>query len=203
MQGSKNMKLVKTVFMMCLIVIVASPIWAQNNQRARSSARVGCANCPLVQTTLPTEPLSAEETSHLFYIREEEKLALDIYQALFSKWRMRIFYNIAASEKRHFDAIGTLITRYGLSDPAQAAAGVFTNPDLQKLYDELLAKGNLSLLDALQVGVLVEETDIDDLKAAIAVTDNRDLLTVYGNLMNGSLNHLSAFDSHIETASSN
>jgi len=197
------MKLVKTFFMMCLIVIVASPIWAQNNQRARSNARVGCANCPLVQTSFPAEPLSAEETSHLLYIREEEKLALDIYQALFSKWRMRIFYNIAVSEKRHFDAIGTLITRYELPDPAQATAGVFTNPDLQKLYDELLAKGNLSLLDALQVGVLIEETDIDDLKAAIAVTDNRDLLTVYGNLMNGSLNHLSAFNSHIETASSN
>ena len=55
----------------------------------------------------------------------------------------------------------------------------------------------------LEVGVIIEETDIDDLKAAIAVTDNKDILTVYGNLMNGSLNHLAAFNSHIETLSAN
>ena len=147
--------------------------------------------------------MSAEETNHLLYIREEEKLARDIYQALYSRWNVRIFSRIAASEQRHFDAVGTLINRYGLPDPAQPATGVFVNSDLQKLFDDLLAKGNISLLDALQVGVAIEETDIDDLKAAIAETDNRDILTVYGNLLNGSLNHLSAFNSHIETSSAN
>jgi hypothetical protein len=202
-QGSITMKFVKTIFVICLIVIAAMPISAQNGQRMRNGGRNGCANCPLAQTTFAAQPLSAEEVVHLLYMREEEKLALDIYQALYSKWNMRIFSNIASSEQRHFDAVGTLISRYKLSDPAQATAGVFTNPDLQKLYNDLLAKGNLTLLDALEVGVTIEETDIADLKAAIAVTDNKDVLTVYGNLLNGSLNHLSAFNSHIETASSN
>ena len=197
------MKFVKTFMMMFLIVIAATPAWAQNGQRLRTGGRNGCASCPLSQTAFAVQPLSAEEAAHLLYIREEEKLARDIYQALYSKWQVRIFNNIAASEQRHFDAIGTLIKRYGLSDPAQTTAGIFTNPDLQKLYDDLFAKGNLSLLDALQVGVAIEETDIDDLKAAIAVTDNRDVLTVYGNLLNGSLSHLSAFNSHIEAVNLN
>ena len=191
------MKFVKTLIMMCLIVIAAAPVWAQNGQRPKSARRNGCANCPLAQSAIAVQPLNTEEATHLLYIREEEKLALDIYQALYSKWQVRIFSNIAASEQRHFDAIGTLIDRYGLSDSAQPTAGFFTNSDLQKLFDDLLAKGNLSLLDALQVGVAIEEQDIDDLKAAISATDKRDILTVYGNLLNGSLNHLSAFNSRI------
>ena len=197
------MKFVKTFLMLFLIVIAATTAWAQNGQRPRNGGRNGCVSCPLSQTAFAVQPLSAEEATHLLYMREEEKLARDVYQVLFSKWNVRIFNNIAVSEQRHYDAVGTLISRYKLTDPAQETAGVFTNPDLQALYDQLIARGNTSLLDALQVGVTIEETDIDDLKAAIAVTDNRDVLTVYGNLLNGSLNHLSAFNSHIEAVSSN
>jgi hypothetical protein len=197
-----TMKLVKMLFVICLIAIAAIPISAQNGQRMRNGGGNGCANCPLAQTTFSTQPLSAEEATHLLYIREEEKLARDVYQVLYSKWNVRIFSNIASSEQRHFDAVGTLISRYKLTDPAQATAGVFTNPDLQALYSQLIAQGSISLLDALQVGVKIEETDIDDLKAAIDVTNNKDVLTVYGNLLNGSLNHLAAFSSHFETLSS-
>ena len=196
------MKLVKTFIVLCLIVIVAAPLMAQNGPRRHNGCQNGGVNCPLAQTALAVQPLNSEEAAHLLYMREEEKLALDIYQALYSKWNVRIFSNIAASEQRHFDALGILILRYGLSDPAQTTAGVFTNPDLQKIYSDLLAVGELTLTDALQAGVTVEETDIDDLKAAIADTDNRDLLTVYGNLLNGSANHLSAFNSHLEAVKS-
>ena len=133
----------------------------------------------------------------LLFMREEEKLAMDVYQALSQKWDLRIFSNIAAAEKRHFDAIGTLIIRYDLSDPALPAPGAFTNAELQKLYNDLLAKGERSLVDALQVGVIIEEKDIADLKDAISTTDKKDILTIYGNLQNGSLNHLSAFNSRL------
>jgi hypothetical protein len=61
----------------------------------------------------------------------------------------------------------------------------------------------LSLVDALQVGASIEDMDIDDLKAGITVTDNKDILMIYGNLLNGSINHLAAFNSHLETLSKN
>ncbi len=43
------------------------------------------------------------------------------------------------------------------------------------------------------MGVLIEQTDIADLQARLAQTDNADIQLVYNNLLNGSYNHLSAF----------
>ncbi len=197
------MKLVKTFFVICLLGIIAIPVLAQNGQRARKARQGSCANCPLAQTAFAAQPLSSEEAAQLLFMREEEKLARDVYQALNEKWGVQVFARIAVSEQRHFDAIGTLIKRYELTDPAQESAGSFTNPDLQKFYDDLMARGNESLLEALKVGVEIEETDIDDLKAAIAATDHKDLLTVYTNLLNGSLNHFSAFNNNVEILGSN
>ena len=196
------MKLTKTFLMISLIAIAVAPAWAQRGQGLRNGARNGVGNCLLLQSSDTAQPLSTAEEKDLMLFREEEKLARDVYQALFAKWGVRIFNNIAVSEQRHFDAIGILIERYGLKDPAQPTAGVFADPDLQQLYYDLIAKGDVSLLDALQVGVVIEEKDIKDLKAAMAITDNKDVLRVYSNLLNGSLNHLSAFDSHIDSVSS-
>ncbi len=135
--------------------------------------------------------LTDGEESWLIYMREEEKLARDVYQALFARWGLPVFSNIAASEQRHMDAIKTLLDRYGLADPAAGKApGEFRNQDLQELYGILIERGDESTIEALRVGVEIEETDIDDLTAAIAAARRRDIKTVYTNLMNGSLNLL-------------
>jgi hypothetical protein len=197
------MKLAKAFLVICLLMCATAVAAAQNGRGYGNADGKGNAVCPRLTSSYALQPLSAEEAAKLLFIREEEKLALDVYQALYEKWQIRIIGRIATSEKRHFDAIGTLLTRYGLSDPAKPTAGVFTNPDLQRLYADLYSKGTTSLLDALEVGVIIEEKDIDDLKAAIAITDNKDTLTVYGNLLNGSLNHLAAFNSHLETINAN
>ena len=130
----------------------------------------------------------------LAFMREEEKLAHDVYTALYEKWGLRVFSNIAASEQRHTDAIAVLIDRYGYADPVDGnGAGVFEDATLQALYDELVAKGLTSVSDALAVGVLIEETDIADLQARIAHTTEADVRSVYENLLSGSYNHLDAF----------
>lgn len=140
--------------------------------------------------------LTTDEAATLIYMREEEKLARDVYNYLYDVWGTPVFATIAASEQRHMDALLTLINKYSLSDPAQGP-GVFTNPDLQALYNKLIADGSVSVLAALEVGVVIEETDIADLEAAIAETGKRDLQRVYTNLMDGSYNHLAAFEAHI------
>jgi hypothetical protein len=138
--------------------------------------------------------LTQDEAQLLRFMREEEKLAHDVNQEMFAKWRMRIFSNISQSETRHFSAIGVLLTRYGVDDPARGLpAGVYINPDLAALYKQLIQKGNLSFKDALEVGVLIEKTDIADLKRTTQSTDKTGIKTVYTNLMAGSLNHLDAF----------
>lgn len=139
-------------------------------------------------------PLNSDQTATLLFMREEEKLARDVYTALYKEWKQKIFKNIAASEQRHMDAILKKIDMFGLSDPALAEAGKFSNADLQNLYDALLAKGKASYIDALLVGATIEDMDIRDLRAAmIAVTDNLPLETTYRHLLQGSENHLRAF----------
>ncbi|MCA9647058.1 MAG: DUF2202 domain-containing protein [Polyangiaceae bacterium] len=136
--------------------------------------------------------LSAAEQEGLIFTREEEKLARDVYSALADG--RPIFDNISSSEQRHFDAIGDLLDKYGLEDPTVGlGAGQFSNPDLQKLYDDLVAQGSHGPDDALEVGCLIEELDIHDLDSALAATTHSDIQSVYENLQRGSRNHLRAF----------
>jgi hypothetical protein len=141
--------------------------------------------------------LTSAEKYWLTYMREEEKLARDVYLVLYDRWRLAIFSNISQSEQTHMDAIKTLLDRYGLPDPVTAEVGEFSDRALQKLYDDLIAQGSISEVEALKVGVTIEETDIDDLNTAIATTIRKDIKTVYGNLLQGSLNHLKAFVSNL------
>ena len=142
--------------------------------------------------SIPASELSSQEASDLLFMREEEKLARDVYNTLSATWNLPTFQNIAASEQIHMDQIGLLLTRYNLTDPAKAP-GVFTNATLQDLYNKLIAQGNLSIGDALKVGGAIEEIDIRDLQTRLAQTDNADIQQVYNSLMNGSYNHLNAF----------
>jgi len=141
--------------------------------------------------------LSAAESEALIYLREEEKLAHDVYVALYEKWGLRVFQNISQSEQTHTEAIKTLLDRYGLADPASNTPGIFTNSDLQSLYNELAGRGGLSVVEALKVGAAIEEIDILDLEKRLAETDNADIRQVFNSLMQGSYNHLQAFASNI------
>ena len=146
-----------------------------------------------------TGELSAEESAALLYMREEEKLAHDVYVTLYAQWDLPVFQNISQSEQTHTDAVKTLIDRYGLADPTSSSVGVFTNPELQALYTDLVARGSQSLAEALKVGAAIEEIDILDLEERLAQTDNADIQQVFNNLMNGSTNHLRAFISTLNT----
>ncbi len=143
--------------------------------------------------------LSQEEIDGLLYMREEEKLARDVYLTLYEKWGTPVFNNIARSEQTHTDTVKELLDRYNLPDPAAGQeVGHFSNPDLQALYEQLVAQGSQSEIEALKVGAAIEEIDILDLEERLAQTDNEDIQLVYENLMAGSRNHLRAFVSVLE-----
>ena len=142
--------------------------------------------------------LDATETEDLLFMREEEKLARDTYLTLYDTWLQNIFQNIARSEQRHMDTMLNMIEYYRLEDPvSDDTVGVFANPALAALYDDLVARGSVSLLEALHVGAYIEELDIGDLRAAIERTDEVPLINAYENLLAGSRNHLRAFVSQI------
>lgn len=159
------------------------------------------AAAPAVQVSVPpvvpgatSTALAASEAASLIFMREEEKLARDVYQSLATTWSLPVFTNIAASEQSHMDALKTLLDRYGLADPtAGKAQGEFTNPDLQALYTQLVARGETSLPEALAVGAAIEEIDILDLQGRTTVATPTDVAQVYQQLLQGSYNHLRSF----------
>jgi hypothetical protein len=144
---------------------------------------------------LPMEPLSEAEIAGILYMREEEKLARDVYLVLFDQWGLTVFDNISSSEQTHMDAVYTLIERYDLEDPVtDGRVGAFTNATLKELYDTLVEQGAASVVEALRVGAAIEEIDILDLMRELEENvDNADVTLVYENLMKGSRNHLRAF----------
>lgn len=145
-------------------------------------------------TNLPLETLDSAERERILFIREEEKLAYDVYQTLFDRYGVKIFQNIPNSEMSHMEATLSIIKKYQLIDPMDRnPRGIFTDPALQFLYNALVSQGQVSLLAAYQVGAKIEELDIYDLNKSIAVTNNQDVKLVYDFLNKGSRNHLRSF----------
>jgi hypothetical protein len=146
-----------------------------------------------ISTTNGTE-LTDDEIASLVYMREEEKLAHDVYLTLYDLYGLPIFKNIARSEQTHTEAVKQLLDVFDIPDPADTSpAGVFVDPELQNLYDELIQTGSQSLGDALKVGAVIEEIDILDLEENLDFAENENIRNVFINLIRGSENHLRAF----------
>ena len=144
-----------------------------------------------------TPELTANDVAGLLWMREEEQLAHDVYTVLGDEWGLRIFRNIADAERRHVERVVGLLDEFGIDDPmADQPSGTFTIPEVQQFYDTLVADGRTSLVAALEVGALIEETDIVDLRSR--ATDVEAIQTAYDELEQGSQNHLRAFVSQLE-----
>jgi len=141
--------------------------------------------------------LSQAEKNMLIQMREEEKLARDVYLYLYDKYEVQIFANISNSEQTHMSKVLTLLLQYDIPDPALSNQGEFSNSSLQDLYNQLIQAGETSLIDALKVGATIEDLDIHDLEEFSELTQNQDILEVFANLTCGSRNHMRGFYSQI------
>lgn len=149
-----------------------------------------------LSASLCAQTLSESEKSGILLMREEEKMARDVYQVLNEKWDQMPFVHISESEIRHMGEMKLLIDKYKLQDPVEKTAdrrGEFENQLLKSLYEELTASGKTSLEAAFRAGAKVEEVDIRDLKEAMARTSNEEIKSTYTYLVRASENHLRAF----------
>ena len=131
-------------------------------------------------------------------MREEEKLARDVYLTLYDMWGLRTFSNIARAEQKHMDAVAYLLDIHNIEDSVkEAGVGVFTNKEIGALYTSLVEKGSTSIVEAIKVGALIEDLDIADLMKILSETTETDAIRVYENLLRGSENHMRSFISQL------
>lgn len=168
--------------------------------------------------------LDATEVSHLTFMREEEKLARDVYLTFSQMYPAQsVFGSIGTmSEQTHTDTMRDKLTQYSLPDPnpdtnnLPGSIGLFYGQEwgdyFSEKFNQLIDKGSVSELDALYVGAFIEELDMNDIAVCPKVmvdagypqvcglnyTDARGLQRSYANLINGSENHLRAFVGQIE-----
>lgn len=155
-------------------------------------------------TETPSQSAPAQATASdtlaedLTFMREEERMARDLYLAFAEKYGDdTAFARIAKSEQRHFDATGRMLENFGLEDPSDGLeAGTYADDELTALYEELLEQGMASLEDAYDAAIAVEEADIADLTAAIERTTDDAATRLFENLKRGSEQHLAAYTAY-------
>lgn len=140
--------------------------------------------------------LTDADVSTLLFMIEEEKMERDVYDELFEQTGLVQFDKIADSEQTHYETLLKTAEKLGIDTGSLSTEeGVFTNTEIQYLYDQLVLSGSASTEAAVEIGILIEETDITDLQTTIDTTEISLLGGVYNNLLDASYNHLNAFES--------
>lgn len=169
---------------------LSSPSTSQSN-----SAQQPTSNESEEENVLPEPKKNTKTTEEqLLYLIEEEKLAHDVYTKMFEKYGAQVFGNILESESTHQSRVLALLVARGIDDPRSQEVGVFVNAELQTLYDALIEKGNISAKDAYEVGVMIEEKDINDISLQLSTATDQDVIDALEALRRGSENHLRAFN---------
>lgn len=178
------------------ISLVDENLTAITNEITISSA-IQTRDISSVLDLYPTYDLNQTQIDDLKFMYQEEKVARDIYMKMYELWNLNIFNNISKAEQMHMDSVRAILVKYNIDIPVLSdTVGVFDLSDLQTLYNNLLASGQVSSTEALKVGKLIEETDISDLNAKILIAPD-DIKAIYEKLLNGSYNHLNAFTSKL------
>jgi len=142
--------------------------------------------------------LSKQEIEDLQFLKEEEKMARDVYLFSYDLYGQNIFKNISNSEQSHMNSVTTIIEKYGIEDLSLEGRGSFSNKVLQNLYDDLTTLASESLEGALIAGATIEDFDINDINNFIENTRFQDVEDMYALLNCGSRNHLRAYSNNLE-----
>jgi len=219
---------------LCALLIASLSINAAERRKhsqtpSYNAASVTTSNSQGVEasTIRGNNRLDPAEETHLIFMREEEKLARDVYLTL-AEWYpyQTVFSTIAGtSEQTHTDTMRDKLADYGIDDPnpdtnqLPATIGVFTGETYGEYFTEkftqLTDRAAISELNALYVGAFIEELDMHDIaecpqvivdmdndigddQCGLDYTDEIALINAYGSLLDGSENHLRAYVGRIE-----
>jgi hypothetical protein len=167
---------------------------SDNNSESTITSRPITGQAADLDTDTSAEVAQNSTQELLLYLIEEEKLAHDVYTAMYQKYGANVFGNILESESTHQARVLTLLQARNIPDPRSAELGVFKNQELQKLYNQLIERGNKSAVEAYKVGVAIEEKDIADISTQLATATDQDVIATLESLRSASENHLRAFN---------
>ena len=170
-----------------------------SEQQISNSLEAPASETPNILDESPVVGSSTPPTTEslLLYLIEEEKLAHDVYTVMHDIYGTRVFGNILSSESTHQSRVLTLLDARGIADPRSAEIGVFTNQELQTLYNQLVEEGKISETEAFKAGVIIEEKDIKDISTQLATASDTDVISALEDLRRGSENHLRAFSKQL------
>jgi len=157
---------------------------------------VGCNSSDEVEDVL--DELSEQEIENLQFLKEEEKLARDVYLFSYDLYGMQIFNNISNSEQSHMNSVSVILEKYNVQDLSLDERGKFSNNVLQGLYNDLTDLASNSLEDALIAGATIEDLDINDLNSFAINANHEDIKEMYELLTCGSRNHLRGFTNNLD-----
>lgn len=157
---------------------------------------LGCDNSD--ESILTGSELSTQEIADLQFLKEEEKLARDVYLFSYDLYGSSIFNNISKSEQSHMDKVTLILEKYNIEDLSYSERGKFNNQELQNLYNDLVEKSENSLTDAIVTGATIEDLDINDIDEFIIDASHDDIQAMYEILNCGSGNHLRAYTGFLE-----
>lgn len=188
------MKKITSIFILAFLLSLGACSSDKSTIGMDSSADLSNEEISAVLATLPMGVVTDSLETFLQYLREEEKMARDVYMKSFELYGYDVFDRISVSEQRHMDAIKMLLDRYEIEDPVgENPVGVFVNKDLGELYNTLMQKSTDSLEAALLVGAEIEEIDILDILNSQDQFENEDIQFVLNHLLMGSYHHLNAY----------
>ena len=138
-----------------------------------------------------TADLTADEIEFIYAVREDEKVARDLYFSFFGTFGLKPFENIGKAEDNHIKATEKLFDYYEIDYPALSENGKFENAIRQKLFDSLLLKGTPEL-EAFKVMAMLEESNIVEYGEVLKTIANPNIKIVIENLARASANHFKA-----------
>jgi hypothetical protein len=114
------MKIKLALLGLCAWVTLLLPMQAIGNKNNGSIKRIN------------VETINQSDIESIQFMREEEKLAHDVYIFYAEQYNVPIFRNISRSEAAHQKAIMWLMNKYNIEDLSKEKAGEFNNRELQR-----------------------------------------------------------------------
>jgi len=212
-------------YIILVMFFVFSPSLTAGDIPDSNSALIPITSYLLSEPTPDTATLlDMHEASHLTFMREEEKLARDVYLTFAAMYpQQKTFSNIATkAEQTHTNVMRDKLLEYNLTDPnpetnnLPESLGVFSGSEWGWYFDEkfklLTDWGSESELQALYAGAFIEELDMHDIAVCPQVmidngyppvcgleyTDKQPLIDAYSSLIEGSESHLRSYVGKIE-----